>query len=145
MLKDNLNIDLPIKILEARAYSTALYQWEMPLSLGGFSQDFPDAHNMLTMVWRSQPRPYGRQSWKNDTFDDLVDQAAVEMQPEKRMQHYADAQKILTEDVGGVFLFYQKEASLRKPWFKGFRQNKISEFPFRSYMDIYIGNERAAN
>ena len=140
MIKDNLNIDLPIKILEARAYSTALYQWELPISLGSFSQDYPDPNNMLATVWRSQPKPFGRQSWKNDAFDKLVDDAAREMNSEKRMQMYADAQRILVEDVGGVFLFFNKEASLRKPWLKGFKQNKIGEYPFRNLYDIYIGN-----
>ena len=140
MIKDNLNIDLPIKILEARAYSTALYQWELPISLGSFSQDYPDPNNMLATVWRSQPKPFGRQPWKNDVFDKLVDDAAREMNPEKRMQMYADAQHILVEDVGGVFLFFNKEASLRKPWLKGFKQNKIGEYPFRNLFDIYIGN-----
>lgn len=142
MLKDNLNIDLPIKILEARAYSTALMQWEMPLSLGGFSQDFPDPHNMLSMVWRSQSKPFGRQPWKNEAFDRLVDGAAIEMNHEKRMGMYAEAQKILVEDVGAVFLFYQNEASLRKPWLKGIKENNIGEFPFRNYMDMYIGRGR---
>lgn len=140
MLKDNLNIQLPIKVVEARAYSTALYQWELPISLGSFSQDYPDPNNMLATVWRSQPKPFGRQPWKNDTFDQLVDDAAREMNPEKRMQMYADAQRILVEDVGGVFLFFNKEASLRKPWLKGFKANKIGEFPFRNLYDIYIGN-----
>ena len=140
MIKDNLNIDLPIKVLEARAYSTALYQWELPISLGSFSQDYPDPNNMLATVWRSQPKPFGRQPWKHDTFDQLVDDAAIEMDPEKRLEMYADAQRILAEDVGAVFLFYNKEASLRKPWLKGFKENKIGEHPYRNLYDIYIAN-----
>lgn len=140
MVKDHLNIDLRISVLEARVYSTALYQWELPVSLGSFSQDYPDPNNMLATVWRSQPKPYGRQPWKNDTFDRLVDEAAREMNVEKRAGMYADAQRVLVEDVGGVFLFYNNEASLRKPWLKGFKRNKVGEFPYRNLIDIYIGN-----
>ena len=33
----------------------------------------------------------------------------------KRIAMFVDAQRILSEDVGAVFLFYQKQASLRKP------------------------------
>jgi len=33
----------------------------------------------------------------------------------KRIAMYVDAQRILSEYVGAVFLLYQKQASLRKP------------------------------
>ena len=140
MIKDQLNVNLSINILEARTYSTALYQWKLPISIGSFSQDYPDPNNMLATVWRSQPKPFGRQPWKNEAFDKLVDDAAREMNQEKRAIMYADAQRILVEDVGGAFLFFNKEASLRKPWLKGFKRNKVGEYPYRNLIDIYIAN-----
>jgi len=33
----------------------------------------------------------------------------------KRIAMYVDAQRILSENVGAVFLFYQKQASFLKP------------------------------
>ena len=74
----------------------------------------------------------------------LTDEAASEMVPQKRAALYDEAQRILAEDVGGVFLYYKKIASLRKPWLKGYKEDKAGQHPFwgnnTGYMNLYIGN-----
>jgi predicted alpha/beta-fold hydrolase len=37
---------------------------------------------------------------------------------------YRDAERILVEDVGGVFLFHGLTGELRKPYLKGLKVNK---------------------
>ena len=98
---------------------------------------------MRAMIWHSQPKGYGRQDWKNIVFDRMVDQAALEITSEKRMALYDKAEKVLAEDIGGVFLYHQVMYELRKPWIKGIKQNKFGDFPYipscNTYWTMYIG------
>ena len=146
MLKSHLGIDMAIRVVENISYRTAQYQRKVPFSLIQYHYDYPDPNNMLAMVWRSQPRGYSRHPWKNDEFDRLVDEAASEMDAARRMHLYDRAQRVLSEDVGAVFLYYGKRASLRKPWLRGIRRDRDGEYPFwgnnTGYFDIYIGNLR---
>jgi hypothetical protein len=52
----------------------------------------------------------------------------------------------LSEDVGAVFLYYARIASLRKPWVKGIKQSKTGDYPYwgnnTSHMEMYIGNNK---
>ena len=124
MLKSNLGIDLNMRTSEDKVYRDNMYKWNIPMGLGGFNADYPDPNNLLAMVWRSQPIGAGRQDWKNDGFDLLVESAAFELNEDKRMRMYGDAERILVEDVGGVFLTHQLTVELRKPWLKGLKTNK---------------------
>ncbi|MBI4532265.1 MAG: hypothetical protein HY709_12180 [Candidatus Latescibacteria bacterium] len=76
-------------------------------------------------------------------FDRFVDQAASEMDPQKRMSLYDQAEKVLAEDVGGVFIYHEVVYELRKPWVKGIVQNTFGDYPYLSnsntYWMMYIG------
>jgi oligopeptide transport system substrate-binding protein len=145
MLKENLGITINIRNTEGGTYRASMYNWEIPMSLAAFNYDFPDPQSMLGMIWRSQPRGYARHDWTNPAFDDLIDRAAGEMNPEKRMAMYDEAERILATDVGGIFLWHMKTYQLRKPWLKGFRVDKWGNYPnYRNghaYYDLYIGKE----
>ncbi len=145
MLKENLNIQVDILNTEGAAYRSAMYNWEMPMSIIGFNYDFPDPHSMLGIIWRSQPRGYTRHDWLNPTFDRLIDRAAGELNYKTRMAMYDEAEGLLASDVGAVFLWHVKTHQLRKPWLKGFQKDQWGNFPnYRNgnaYYDIYIGEE----
>jgi len=146
MLKSHLGIDMTLRVVENISYRTAQYQRKIPFSLIQYHYDYPDPNNMLAMVWRSQPAGYSRHPWINIEFDRLVDEAASEMDAARRFRLYDQAQRILAEDVGAVFLYYGMKASLRKPWLKGIRRDRDGEYPFwgnnTGYFDIYIGDAR---
>ena len=145
MLKENLNIQIGIRNTEGAAYRAAMYNWDMPMSIVGFNYDFPDPHSMLGIIWRSQPRGYTRHDWLNPAFDRLIDSAAGELDPEARMAMYDEAEGILASEAGAVFLWHVKAYQLRKPWLKGFKEDRWGNFPnYRNagtYYDLYIGRE----
>ena len=145
MLKENLNIQIGIRNTEGAAYRAAMYNWDMPMSIVGFNYDFPDPHSMLGIIWRSQPRGYTRHDWLNPTFNRLIDTAAGELNNEARMAMYDEAEGILASEAAAVFLWHVKAYQLRKPWLKGFKEDRWGNFPnyrnANSYYDIYIGKE----
>lgn len=65
-----------------------------------------------------------------------------------RMQYYADAERVLVEDVGGVFIYHTHILELRNPWVKGLTPNRYGQDIFwgnrTNLMDIYIGSNVGA-
>jgi peptide/nickel transport system substrate-binding protein/oligopeptide transport system substrate-binding protein len=77
--------------------------------------DYLDASNMLG-IWVST----GRHAWKNDQFDKLVaDASSFTGDPAKRSQMFKDAEKILVDDVGGIFIYHQTPGNIYKPYLVG--------------------------
>jgi ABC-type oligopeptide transport system substrate-binding subunit len=71
---------------------------------------------MLGNVWKSG----GRHSWKNDEFDALVtDAAGMVGDPAARDQMFRDAERVLVDDVGGLFIAHEWAGDLFQPWIQG--------------------------
>ena len=107
-----------------------------------FTVDYPDPNNLLAQVWWSQEQGFGRQDWSNNVFDQLVDRAAAEMNTDRRMALYRDAERLLLEEAGGVLLAHPLNLELRKPWLKRLKINKAGYSYFtwdnRVHTNMYI-------
>ena len=67
----------------------------------------------MLSVWLSG----GRHSWANPDFDQLVKDAASFTGPtDERIKMFQDAEKILVEDVPGVFVYHETPVQFIKPW-----------------------------
>jgi oligopeptide transport system substrate-binding protein len=64
----------------------------------GWCQDYPDANNFIREVFvkggSANPAEGGGVNYENPAFEELVVAAAQEMDPEKRVQMYADAEEL---------------------------------------------------
>jgi len=142
MLKEHLNINVSVRNMEARSYNEKMLQFEVPFSLIPFQYDFPDQHNLLGMVWQTQAKGAGRHDWTSVEFDRLIDEAARETDTDRRRKMYTDAERLLVEDAGGVFVFHDYVLQLRKPWLGGWKKDSIGQEPFfidnTTITDLYI-------
>lgn len=144
MLKETLGIATSIQYQQRNVYNDRLMDWQIPFGMLAFAYDYPDPSNMLGLLWRSQPKGYGRQDWVNSTFDRLVDQGNTEMNTAKRYASYHQAERILAEEVGAVFLFHPVATELRKPYLKGIKKNRAGkDVPLMSiqtvnFTDVYV-------
>lgn len=112
-----LNVKITANNLEFNDYMTKLLKRPTELQFGAVSygMDYLDPANMLG-VWVSA----GRHSWRNAQFDELVAAAnSLVGDPDKRLQMYRDAERILVEDVGGIFLDHRIQGNLFQPYVKG--------------------------
>lgn len=145
MLKSNLNIEIDVQTKDSASYISALYKHQIPFSLSGFQSDYPDPHNLLSMVWHSQPVGYGRHDWQDEEFDRLLEQADTEIDPDRRYDLYGEAERILVAEAAGVFLYHGVKAELRKPWIKGIPITSSGHQPFWTnyitHTRVYIGND----
>jgi peptide/nickel transport system substrate-binding protein/oligopeptide transport system substrate-binding protein len=77
--------------------------------------DFLDPSNLLG-IWVST----GRHSWLNEEFDSMVAEASSMVgDPAAREQMFRDAERILVDDVGGVFIAHRWQGDLVKPFLQG--------------------------
>jgi ABC-type transport system substrate-binding protein len=123
-ISDCLNVEITVNNMEFSAYMEGLLARPTTVQFGAVSygMDYLDPSNMLG-VWVST----GRHSWRNADFDQLVQDAnGLVGDPEARLAMYQQAEKILVEDVGGVFLVHRIQGDLFQPYIAGdcFRADK---------------------
>jgi peptide/nickel transport system substrate-binding protein/oligopeptide transport system substrate-binding protein len=112
-----LNINIEVSNKDSKAYMEALNAKPTQLQFGGVSygMDFMDPSNMLG-IWVST----GRHSWKNDEYDSLIKEASsITDDPVKREEMFKQAEKILVDDVGAVFIAHRIAGELVQPYFTG--------------------------
>lgn len=112
-----LNVDISVNNMEYASYMSALLERPTTLQFGAVSygMDYLDPANMLGL-WVST----GRHSWLNAEFDALVTEAnALVGDVERRADLYRQAERILVEDVGGIFLNHRIAGELYQPYIIG--------------------------
>lgn len=112
-----LNVEITVNNMEFSAFMDGLLARPTTVQFGAVSygMDYLDPSNMLG-VWVST----GRHSWLNAEYDRLVTEANVLVgDPETRTQMYKDAEQILVEDVGGIFLVHRIQGDLFQPYIAG--------------------------
>lgn len=112
-----LGIHLEVSNKDGKVFMESLNARPTRLQLGAVSygMDFLDPANLLG-AWMSG----GRHSWSNQTFDRLVTEAGAMIgQPEERDRLFRLAERILVEDVGGVFIAHRWAGDLFKPHLRG--------------------------
>lgn len=119
--KASLGVEVKLNPTESTTY-TALVKDKatMPQTFYlGWCADYPDPQNWLSIYWMSSS-PYAQKyGYSNPTMDEVMQKADVEIDPAKRMQLYAEAQKLLVDDAVTAFLFNSVNTYMMKPWVKG--------------------------
>jgi peptide/nickel transport system substrate-binding protein/oligopeptide transport system substrate-binding protein len=117
MIKEHLNIDVELEEHDSAGFTAALNAKPTEILLGyvRYGMDYLDPSNMLS-VWKSG----GRHSWTNEAYDAKLKEASEFLgAPEERIALFQEAERILVEDVPGVFVYHGTPAQLIKPWLKG--------------------------
>ena len=141
-----LDVAVNLQIVESAVWGARRGRHEMPLYRGQYEYDFLDPANMLTRLWRStSEKGSPRHSWHNQKFDELVTAAQREIDEPKRINLYQNAERILVENVGGLFLTHSISHQVWYPYLTGFEPDKNGNVVFR-YLDIsrfqmYIRND----
>jgi len=150
MLRSNLGIEVEVQDVDQDSFMDALTAKPTEVLFGwvDYGMDFLDPFNMLS-VWLSG----GRHSWANPEFDQLVkDAASFTGDPAERTTMFRDAERILVEDVPGVFIFHGTPVQFVKPWVKGAAlepdANGITSIHWPGYSagstvpaELYIGSD----
>ena len=149
-LKDELGIDVEVSNMEFKTYVDAMLAQptQIQFSLISYGMDFLDPSNMLGVFVSG-----GRHTWSNPEYDKLVTEASSFVgDPAERIKMFQDAEKILVEDVGGVFVYHQTHGDLYKPYLVGETltpdNNGVAAWHWPGFsgfstlmQDVYVSNE----
>jgi oligopeptide transport system substrate-binding protein len=144
----NLGIKVNLKVVEGGVWGDLRSKHQMMIYKGPYEYDYLDPANMLTSLWKStsdQGSP--RHAWKSQKFDDLVATAGKTADEKTRIGLYQQAERVLVEDVGAVFLSHQVIAQVWWPYIAGIPVDNQGLQVFR-WLDItryqlYIRNDVA--
>jgi ABC-type transport system substrate-binding protein len=115
MLTQNLNVQVSVSNKETKLFTDTMNSHKLPFYYISYGFDYLDPSNMLG-VWLTG----GRHTWSNPQFDQLVkDAASLTGNPTKRDQEFKDAEKILVDDGGGIFIYHVTPGMIYKPYVVG--------------------------
>ena len=99
----------------------------------GWCADYPDPQNFLEILFHSESQE-NTSGYSNPVFDDLVEKAAIETDPQVRNALYGEAEDLLLDSYVLVPLWRGQTRILVKPWVKnlvitpiGVRANHLIE------------------
>jgi oligopeptide transport system substrate-binding protein len=126
--KTNLGLNVKLTNQEWKVYLKTVKSEDTPqIWRLGWSLDYPDANNFTREVFSvggsanpaKKGEPYGGVNWKNPKFEDLVQKAAVERDPAKRVELYAQAEQILVNDDAVIApIYWYTSVQVTQPWIK---------------------------
>jgi len=118
-IKRNLGVDIKIESLEGATYQDRFLSSDFQVTLGGWSADYADPENWLPALW-STDAGNNISLYSNTEFDDLMEQAAAELDPEARADLYVQGEVILIdEDAAFGPIYHNVKNWLAKPWVDG--------------------------
>ena len=126
MWKDNLGLNVKVVNQEWKVYLETTQGKDTPQIFRlGWCLDYPDANNFDREVFavggNANPAkdgvPVGGVTWKNDQYEALVKQAALETDPAKRVDLYAQAETILVKtDAVIAPIYWYTNLDMTKPY-----------------------------
>jgi oligopeptide transport system substrate-binding protein len=119
MLSQHLKMNAELEILEQRVFRERLWKLDLQFIFIRWFADYPDPHNEYYDTLYSKLASGRRQAWSNAQFDRLLEQGREELDWNKRLAIYRQAEEILQQDVGYVPVVWGIFFGLFKPWVKG--------------------------
>jgi len=125
MWKKHLGVEVKLDNQEWKVYLKTRQTNPPEISRGSWGADFPDPHNFMNLFECSSGNNHT--NWCNPEYDRLVETAAEEQNPDKRIELYNKAQEILTEtDIAIVPYINQVQQNMIKPFIKGLEPDPLN-------------------
>ncbi|OGZ61000.1 MAG: hypothetical protein A2919_00675, partial [Candidatus Spechtbacteria bacterium RIFCSPLOWO2_01_FULL_43_12] len=118
--KSNLGVEVEIEQVDYATFLEQLKKGTFQMYSLGWVADYPDPDNyfMKFESWRSSANNEARYS--NEEVDALIQEARIEMDPQKRLQLYRQIEDIVVSDAPWITLFHSKDSLLVKPFICGY-------------------------
>ena len=141
MWKRNLGVLVRLENQEWKVFLKRLLNDPPPIFRSGWGADYPDPDNFIKLFSSYSPQNYSR--WRNSRYDRLLEQAARELNEQKRVRLYNEAQRLLCEeDVPIVPLFTTAESTVLNPRYSGLEYNSMGRLVLR---DVRLKTATGAN
>ena len=133
MWKNNLGIDATLTNQEWKVYLNTRKERQYTVARAGSVGSFADPVDFLdSYTTESGMNDTG---WSNKTFDELVNRAAQIEDQEQRFSWFQEAEKILTDEVPLIPIYYYTKVKLKAANVKGWHENLLDHPDFKG---VYI-------
>jgi oligopeptide transport system substrate-binding protein len=117
--EDNLGANIEVRIQPFDRKLELEANGEFQLSYQGWGADYNDPMTFLDL-WESES-PFNTGGYRNERYDQLIDQAQAETDEARRMELLQEAERLLIEeDAGCAPMFFEGEVRLIEPFIKNF-------------------------
>jgi len=146
----DISVKVDPQVLEWSTFLTTMRNGDYLFGRSGWVADFPDPDSFLWQLLASENKGY-HDNWSrygNPEFDQLVEEARVEFDRDKRRTLYWRAEQIALEDAPWLFLFAQTTNVLIKPEVVGLTISGMdvdASFPNVDFSQVYIKQADAAS
>jgi ABC-type transport system substrate-binding protein len=125
-LKENLGMDVQIEKLSGEGnWRPRLLENRDQVVWIRWWYDYPDPDNgYFDMFYGDKPQGSKRQAWNNDEFNKIIVEAKAELDPDKRLEMYKQAERIIQEDVGYMPIAFRVDQYAFKPWMQNLPVNR---------------------
>jgi oligopeptide transport system substrate-binding protein len=113
-MKQNLSIDIVLDPRDPSTFGSFVASKQHQWVVFSWGADYPDPENFLSSLYTTGT-VNNFAGYSNARFDDLARSATVELDTQKRLQMWAEAQQIINEDLPIVPVFYRELFWLKKP------------------------------
>lgn len=99
------------------------------MGFAGWNLDYPDASDFFEPIFTSSA--YAEEESKNTAFyrnprlDALIEKAHMELDHDKRIAMYREAERIVCDDAPWAFTYYPMRYELTQPWVHGYKMHAI--------------------
>jgi oligopeptide transport system substrate-binding protein len=137
----NLGVTVELDLIEPSSFIEKLFAGDWDLISGSWTADYPDPQDWLPAFAPGGPLAVG--GFEDDRFTALLEEAASELDPDRRLERYLEAQRILIDDVAFSPVFYVRRNILVKPWVEGFITSATDgDVPGEAFLDRVSISER---
>lgn len=118
MLKQNLGLDVSIELVESAVFLSEVGESRYQMFAIGWSADYPDPQDFLDLLFYSRSAT-NHTNYSNPEVDQLLEEARVEQDHEKRMELYQEVERMILQDAPWIPLLHGAEYWLTKPYVHG--------------------------
>ena len=117
-------LSVTLDVNEYQVVTGRLVHHDYDLALSSWNADFPDPSNFLA-PWRADAGTANVVGYRNPTFDRLLDEAALLLEPAARLARSASAEQVLLDDCVLLPYGFESENSLVNPRLSGWQPNEL--------------------
>ena len=117
-LQNNLNISIDLQNMEWGSFLDKVQQTDYQIARAGWIADYPDPNTFLDLWVTGGPQ--NNTNWSNADFDKLIEDAAKEGDPKKRLEILTQAEQIFVSELPAIPIYFYTSINIVKPNIKGF-------------------------
>lgn len=129
MWKNHLGAEIQLLNMEWKVFLSTIEKRDFSLARAGWIGDYVDANTFLHM-WRTGDG-HNNTGWSNARYDELLELAAKESDPEKRFSYFEECEKLLSEHAPILPIYFYVHVTLRSPTVKGWHPTLLDHHPYK--------------